>query len=207
MSYYNEQDPGPIRGLVWMLITVIIVTFLWVLAIAYGEDHMTPEKQVLKLLKIEEGFRSHIYSDQLGYPTIGFGHNTAGRSLTIEEQKRLFPGSKVPMSNVETVHKWRNLDLSEPDAIYLLENDIHIAENDAKKIYGDQEWSDFPDHIKVSILDLSFNLGYKYRKFKKHIAAIKDGDWNEAAKQIENSLAAIQAPNRYRKIAKRIRGE
>lgn len=167
----------------------------------------TPEKEVYKLLKLEEGWRSSIYNDVTYNLTIGFGHQIKGRQLTRIEVERLFgEDQKYPISYDEMIEYWRKNPISEEDGIYLLERDIHIAYLDAKHFYGDL-WDPFPDNIKVSILDLCFNLGYKYRKFKKHIAAIKKGDWEEAAKQIENSLAAAQCPNRYKKIAQRIRGD
>ena len=166
----------------------------------------TSEKEVLKLLKIEEGFRESVYTDVTNNPTIGYGFAIGMRQLTrIEHDKVFGEDQPYPMSVTQELSYWRKNPMTESIASYLLERAIHIAESDAKQVYGNQ-WNDFPDNIKVAVLDLLYNLGLpKYTKFKKHIAALKCGSWEEAARQIENSLAARQAPNRYKSIADRIR--
>ena len=173
-----------------------------------GDIMTKSEKETLKVLKIEEGFRSTPYLDQTNHLTVGFGWNLQGRKITRIEHENLF-GEDVPypLSIDETAKYFRLNPMTRDQATYMLERSIYIAEIDSKHVYK-MEWDDFPVHIKVSILDLMYNLGLaRYKKFKKHIAAIRKGDWDEAAKQIENSLAALQAPNRYKSIAKRIRGE
>ena len=162
--------------------------------------------EVIKDLKMEEGFRGKPYLDTLGHITIGVGHSVTGRKFTDEEYKVLFPDEK-PDSTAAMRDYWMRKSMTSKQAEFLLDQDLAICEKEAQAIFKDQ-YTNFPVRIKVSILDLLFNLGgTKYRKFKKHIQAIKDGDWDKAAEEIQNSLAAAQVPHRYNVIARRLRGE
>ena len=172
------------------------------------DDTMTTsEKEVLKLLKIEEGFRSVPYLDTTNHMTVGYGWNLHGRKITRIEHEYLFgEDTPYPLSIDETVAYFRQTPITEQQAAYMLERCILVAEGDAKEVYR-KEWDTFPDNIKVALMDMMYNLGrIRYLKFKKHIAAIRCGNWEEAARQIENSLAAHQAPSRYKSIANRMRG-
>ena len=163
-------------------------------------------KEIIKDLKVEEGIRTKPYLDSRGYVTIGAGHNVRGRKFTDEERKVLFPDEN-PDSTAAMRDYWMRKPMTSKQAEFLLDQDLAICEKEAQAIYG-AEYTNFPVRIKVSILDLLFNLGgTKYRKFKKHIQAIKDGDWDKAADEIQNSLAAAQVPHRYNVIARRLRGE
>ena len=162
--------------------------------------------EIIKDLKMEEGFRGKPYLDTLGHITIGVGHSVTGRKFTDEEYKVLFPDEK-PDSTATMRDYWMRKPMTSKQAEFLLDQDLAICEKEAQGIFKDQ-YTNFPVRIKVSILDLLFNLGgTKYRKFKKHIQAIKDGDWDKAADEIQNSLAAAQVPHRYNVIARRLRGE
>ena len=48
-------------------------------------------KELLKELKLEEGFRSIPYKDTLKHWTIGYGRNLEGLPLSEEEYKYFFP--------------------------------------------------------------------------------------------------------------------
>lgn len=162
------------------------------------------EHDLIRDLKVEEGFRSTPYRDTTNNLTIGFGHNlSGGRLLTQEERDKLFDGADDLSLN--GINKWlHDHPISEETALLILRNDIVVTEVDARIIYGDR-WNTLPKDIKVSVLDMLFNLGLnKYLKFKKHIKAINDGDYEEAAKQVIKSLAYTQAPHRYKKIHDRI---
>ena len=162
---------------------------------------------ILKQLKIEEGFRSVPYRDSMNWWTIGYGFNCHGRDLTKEEHDRLFPDKDYPMTIQQMVDYWRKNPISEEDAIYLLEQCIQIAQNDAEQVYGNY-WKKVPDQKKVPILDMIFNLGItKYKKFKKHIDAVRKSDWKKASLEVSNSLAAAQDPNRYKRIAKELEND
>ena len=94
--------------------------------------------------------------------------------------------------------------MKQTDAEYLLDTSVLIAEGDARELFGEY-WHNIPDQKKVPVLDMLFNLGLpKFKKFKRCIAAIKENDFKEAAKQVRNSLAYVQAKSRYERIAKEL---
>ena len=205
MSYYTPDNPGPIRGLVWMLVTVIVVTLLWLLAIAYGDEMiMTPEKLVVQQLKMEEGWRNVPYLDTRSIATIGYGHNISGRKLTRIEHERFFPGYHYHISIEQMIDYWNKNPLSEEDGVYLLKQDLEIARQDCVIIFG-KLWDDIPDNKKIPLVDMAFNLGLsKLKGFRLMLAAVKESDWKEAGKQIRNSRAYRQDTRRYEKLAKEI---
>lgn len=165
---------------------------------------MTPEKLLVQQLKMEEGFRSSRYIDSTHNPTIAYGHNINGRPLSIEEQKVLFPGQKsYPIKEHELQKLWRTVDLTDEQSIFLLQQDIHIAEADCATIF--KNWDELPSEKKVPLIDMSFNLGaFKLRKFKRMIAAVEAGDWKKAGKEVRNSLSYVQARSRYERLAKEL---
>ena len=183
-------------GLLWILILLAIHAACETGAI------MTEEHVLIKQLKMEEGFRETPYRDPLNHWTVGYGHNIEGRDLTITEQQMLFPDQKYPLSIQSQVDYWRKTPLSKTDAEYLLDQAIKITIHDAIIVFGDY-WNRIPKEKKVPILDMLYNLGRpKFLKFRKCITAIKASDWQEAGKQVRNSIAYLQAKSRYERIAK-----
>jgi lysozyme len=50
-----------------------------------------------------------------------------------------------------------------------------------------------------------FNLGRpRYSKFRKHIQAVMDGNWQESANQMRDSRWHKQVPNRAERLCKRM---
>lgn len=204
MSYYNEENPEPMRSLVWILVSALIVTFLWIAAITFGENQMTPEKLIVQQIRMEEGWRNTVYKDSVGLATIGFGHNISGRKLTRIEHERLFPGYQYHISIEQMIDYWKKNPLSEEDGVYLLKQDIEIARQDCVIIFG-KLWDDIPQEKKVPLVDMAFNLGLsRLMGFRKMIAAVKESNWKEAGNQIRNSRAHKQDTNRYDRIATEI---
>ena len=167
---------------------------------------MNAHEQLLSELKGEEGFQSKPYIDKIsGKWHIGYGFNIEGRVLNSREQEVLFKRN-LPLypSILQIVNYWKENPVNESQATYLLEQSVKIADTDAKTVYG-KEWDALNENRKVVILDLLYNLGLPvYLKFKKHIAAIKDQDWKEAAHQLINSRAYTQEPKRYQKLAEKL---
>ena len=163
------------------------------------------EQELIQDLKIEEGFRSKPYRDTTNNWTICYGHNLGGRLLTKEEHKLLFGTDYAyPLSIGDMVNILRVKPVPEPAALTLLKNDIEIARKDAIIVFG-AKWYQFPRDIKVAVLDMLFNLGFKkYLKFKWHIKALNEGNYEKAAEEVVKSLAYMQAPHRYKKIHDRI---
>lgn len=124
-----------------------------------------------------EGFRSTIYKDSLGFPTIGIGH-----CLTKDECDN-YPNG-----------------ISYEDAINLLESDIcNVKSNCAKEF----PWILGLDDCRQSIIyEMAFQLGVGgVSKFHNMIAAIRQQDWATAAKEMLNSQWHQQTPSRVEELA------
>lgn len=135
-------------------------------------------------LKIDEGCKYEIYLDHLELPTFGIGHLITERDD--EYQKEV--GTPVDEIRVNEA----------------FEQDIMITIQDCKKVYDD--WVHLPEEVRLICANMMFNLGYpRYCKFKKKIQAIKDGDWLEAAEQMQDSRWYKQVTNRADRLISRMR--
>lgn len=124
----------------------------------------------------EEGMRNKAYLDTEGYWTIGIGH-LLGKGDGFEDMY------------------W-----SDEKAIMTLENDIDNAFHLANDIFP--EYEVLPPNVRMAILDMCYNLGNRFRKFKQTIRLIHEGRYKEAAASAANSLWARQVPNRARRTTK-----
>lgn len=119
-----------------------------------------------KLIKKHEGLRLKPYRCPAGKLTIGYG---------------------------------RNLDdvgISEGEAEVLLTNDISRAIGEAQILAG-HAWVDLSDNRKAVLVDMVFNLGLtRLSKFYKFLAALREGDYATAAKEMLNSKWAKQVGRR-----------
>lgn len=105
-----------------------------------------------------------------------------------------------------TIGVGRNLDdkgISEQEAEYLLGNDIEDACVEATTIPG---FSSLTPIRQCVLVNMTFNMGiYRVKKFKRMIAAIALGDWNEAAEEMLNSRWADQVGRRATELAAQMR--
>jgi len=97
-----------------------------------------------------------------------------------------------------TIGYGRNLSevgISEDEAMTLLVHDMVIALRDVRLIFPD--FSKFSKNRRNALVDLIFNLGKtKFLGFKKMIVAVKNEDWAEATKELEDSKYYKQVGNR-----------
>ena len=166
------------------------------------KDHLT----LLAQLKREEGFMSLPYKDTTGHWTWLYGHNIQGRRFTKKEHEHLFGDKlKYPATLSQLIRHIKKNAGTREQGNYVLEQDLAIAESTAVTVY-DELWKSIPSKKKIPLLDAIFNLGYnKYKMFHRHIKAVKELDWDKAADEILDSLAAEQAPCRYHLIASELR--
>ena len=204
----------PYDEIPWLPIIVFsLLLILWFSAMMViwvnsteGDEHMSAHALVVKELQMEEGFRSKPYKDTTGNWTIGYGHNLEGRSFNTKELWWLFKNQTIPQNTEQYVKYWTENPMSQDHAEYILDVDIMDATYYTKIVYK-HVWNEINDERKAALIDLMFNLGYnKYRKFKKHIAATKELDWEKSADEVLDSRAAKQNKRRYQDIAKRLRG-
>lgn len=123
--------------------------------------------ECLVQIKADEGFRSHAYVCPAGALTVGYGRNIDTGG----------PG------------------ITDAEAQVLLSNDISECDADLAKVFAG--WSGFSLRRRATLVNLRFQLGpSRFRAFRKMIAAIENGDWAEAAKELRDSNLARQTPGR-----------
>jgi len=85
----------------------------------------------------------------------------------------------------------------------LLDNDIEVATNHCRRF----PWFANLNPIRQeALVNMVFNLGWaKFNTFVNMIAALENRDYNEAAKQMLDSLYAQQVGSRARELAEQIR--
>lgn len=108
-----------------------------------------------------------------------------------------------------TIGIGRNLDdvgLSDDEIYYLLNNDISSVERDLELAFP---WiNEHPESVQRALANMAFNLGLpRLRGFKRMLAAIKEGRYEDAAIEALDSKWATQVGKRALRIAALIRGE
>jgi len=146
---------------------------------------------LLKQLMKSEGLRLEVYQDTLGIDTIGVGRNLEDRGITKEELDAL----DIP--NIETVYQH---GITESDAMFLLENDVQIVEEELLKAHPCI--AELDAVRQLVLVDMAFNMGVpRLCKFKKMWAGVHEGDFRTAAKEMLDSRWAIQVKSRSHKLA------
>ena len=134
-------------------------------------------------LIIDEGVKYETYLDHLSLKTCGIGH------LCREDE---------PEYDLEL-----GAEISEDRVTELFEQDVQSVIIDCKKIYDD--WDNLPEEVKQIVANMMFNLGRpRYSKFRKHIQAVMDGNWQESANQMRDSRWHKQVTNRAERLCKRM---
>ncbi len=134
-------------------------------------------------LKIDEGVVYEIYNDHLGYPTFGIGHLV----LEGEPEHGLSVGTPVTEERVDEC----------------FERDVEYVLNDCRVLHED--FDNYPEEVKQIIANMMFNLGRtRLTKFRKHNAALQEGDWKTAAIEGRDSRWYKQVTNRAERLMKRL---
>jgi len=85
--------------------------------------------------------------------------------------------------------------ITQNEADMLFTNDMNIVADELRKIFTDFDSLRYSQ--QKALMDMCFNLGStRLRRFKKMIAAIEAGDFNEAAVELLDSKYARQLPRR-----------
>ena len=146
-------------------------------------------------LKKEEGCNLRVHDVQ-GIPHVGYGRSLNTKGLSDAELEMIGVEDE---DDIEAI--------TQEQAGILLKNDIIDAAEDARRVVGDLTFLALSAVRKTCLVSIAFNVGGTgLSKFRKMLAAIKDGDFDEAAAQMLDSRAAkTQAPNRYRRMAEAMR--
>ena len=134
-------------------------------------------------LKIDEGVVYEIYNDHLGYPTFGIGHLV----LEGEPEHGLSVGTPVTEERVDEC----------------FERDVEYVLDDCRILHED--FDNYPEEVKQIIANMMFNMGRtRLTNFRKHNAALKEGDWKTAAVEGRDSRWYRQVTNRAERLMKRL---
>jgi lysozyme len=134
--------------------------------------------KLAKQLEEEEGFRAQVYQDSLGYWTIGIGRLV---DPTVE-------GSGI----------------SRDEALVLLGTDIRETEEKLDKALP--WWRELSEIRQRVLISMCFNLGLNgLLGFRNTLPAIQRGDWETAARGMENSLWYRQTKNRAKRLVMMMR--
>ena len=135
-------------------------------------------------LTLDEGCEFKLYNDHLGYKTFGIGH------LVTKDDP------EYEMEIGEEVSEERVNECFIKDIEKVIE-DCHI-------LY--EYFNELPEDAQLIIANMMFNLGRpRLTKFKKMKEAVNDGNWLEAAIQMEDSRWYQQVPNRAERLCERMR--
>lgn len=130
------------------------------------------------ILKKEEGWRSEPYYCSEGYPTVGYGFKLADKDAPLPKFYLPKPVGEV----------WLQQEIEE-----LLQ-----------QLYSDI--SEISPVRAAVLVSMAFQLGLVgVRKFKRMWAAVEASEWNEAAKEMLDSLWATQTAARANRHAEMIR--
>ena len=126
-------------------------------------------------IKKNEGYRNQIYYDQLGKPTIGFGH-------LVTKKERFLHQKKYSKKYLNTI----------------FENDFNTALNDFNKNYDVKNLS---ENLQEVLLEIIFQLGIKNcLKFKRFNKFLKRKYLHMAALEMLDSRWYVQTPKRVEKL-------
>ena len=127
--------------------------------------------------------------------------------MTLKEQLLLHEGIRLKPYK-DTVGKWtigvgRNISdkgITKVEALIMLDTDIAEATADCRRYI---EFFDALDDVRQRVLiDMAFNMGiHGLLGFKGTLAAIKRGDYNEAADRMLDSKWAEQVGRRAHRLA------
>lgn len=129
----------------------------------------------------------------------------------MREQLILHEGLKLTpyrcTSDKLTIGVGRNLDdrgISEETAMQMLDEDINIVHGELLKLFP--SFSDMPEIVQESLVDLAFNMGTPtLLKFKATLAALKGQQMCIASRELLDSRYARQVGQRAQTIADNIR--
>ena len=136
---------------------------------------MKPPQELVDQIKRQEGLRLTAYVDTLGNRSIGYGHTPA------------FPGQMI----------------TEAEAEALLMQDLNAAQT---YLLTALPWCSSLAVPRYCVLwNMTFNMGIAHLlEFRLMLAAVRNANYSEAAKQMLNSLWASQVKERAVELAEQM---
>ena len=144
---------------------------------------MTNKDQLGKELIMDEGYKTETYEDHLGFLTLGVGH------LVLDTDPEINKPVGTPVSE-ERIKQCLSDDI-----------DNVCDELDRNMPW----WKNLDDNRQRVLANMCFNLGYpRLNNFKKFLAALQTGNWEEAAEEMIDSKWAVQVGDRAKRLAERM---
>lgn len=142
-------------------------------------------KELFKTLEFDEGFKATIYRCSEGFPSIGIGYKLSDGDMDLAKKKLAQLGITEPISRAVALSLMQQK---------IAEIDLHFD-----KLKWFQALS---GERKVAICNMAYQMGIAgVMKFKKMIAALEAGKWDEARKEALNSKWAKQTPARAKRVS------
>ena len=143
---------------------------------------------LIKVLELEEGFRSKPYLGTEGHVHIGFGtklHNAKGMN----------PDDFPIKIGRELAREWLHSEVADKD--------MRMAQGRHSKVYNSLN-----EDRQAMIMSMAYQIGTGgVRQFKRMWAALATGDYDTAAKEMLDSRWARQTPERAARHAQVMRGD
>ena len=153
-----------------------------------------------KLLIDEEGMELHAYKDSVGLWTVGIGHLLDSDQSDEEFAILAEAGYDGSDESIE------NLIITEDQAFRLFDIDVQEAIHDIYPTFDNDSLNELGEARRAVIISMIFQCGGAgFRKFRKFIDAIKEGDFETASVEMMDSRAAKQAPNRFKRASEAMR--
>jgi lysozyme len=144
---------------------------------------MMDREKLIDELIMDEGLKTEVYHDHLGYATLGVGH------LIVEGDEEFGLPVGTPVSE-DKVKEYLNKDI-----------DIVCSELDRNMSW----WRNLDDERQRVMANMCFNLGYpRLSKFVKFLAAMQEEDWSKAGEEMLDSKWATQVGNRAQRLKDKV---
>ena len=136
-------------------------------------------------IKRHEGEVLEIYMDSLGYKTLGVGH-------LCQPEDPEYSWEVGTAVSQEIVDMYYDSDFNKH-----LKEAIHVV--------GEKDFENLPEAIQRVIVNMCFNLGgTRLSKFKNMLAACRSHNWQEMARQMQDSRWYYQVGRRSQELQRMV---
>ena len=136
-------------------------------------------------IKRHEGEVLEIYMDSLGYKTLGVGHLCQPEDPEYSWEV----GTAVSQEVVDMYY----------------DNDFNKHLKEAIHVVGEEDFENLPEAIQRVIVNMCFNLGgTRLSKFKNMLAACRSHNWQEMARQMQDSRWYYQVGRRSQELQRMV---
>lgn len=153
-----------------------------------------PEFTIEKMLRGDEGVRNAVYWDTLGYPTVGIGHLIVSKQTRDMNLILKYLSAQLGRNTGATI--------SQADISKLFLSDLARTQSEIRKNSKiAPAYAKCNKSRQMALENMAFQLGTGgLAKFTTSLGLIALGKWDEAAKNLKDSLWARQTPGRANRI-------